>query len=173
MKQSAEYWIRRLHLKKHPEGGYYRESYRSTEFLKASTLPRRYPEKRSFSTAIYFLLKGQDVSRFHRLMSDELWHFHTGSSLTIHIISPKGKYSTIKLGADAEKQQVFQCVIEKNQWFAATVDDTKGFSLVGCTVAPGFDFADFEMGEQNHLLHLCPSMKNLIARLTTRQQSGS
>lgn len=112
------------------------------------------------------MLNETDVSKFHRLKSDELWHFYTGSSLTIHIISPKGKYSSIKLGSDPEKQQIFQCVIKKNHWLGATIDNPKSFSLIGCTVAPGFDFADFEMAKREKLLRLCPGRRSIIEQLT-------
>jgi predicted cupin superfamily sugar epimerase len=112
------------------------------------------------------MLDARDVAKFHRLKSDETWHFYTGSSLTIHIINPKGKYSTARLGAEPGKQQVFQCVIKKNHWFGATVDNTKSFSLVGCTVAPGFDFADFEMAQKEKLFRLCPGRRSIIEQLT-------
>ena len=140
----AKYWIKKLKMAKHPEGGHYREVYRSEEMIPLKGLPARYTGQRAFATSIYFLLKGLEVSQFHRLKSDELWHFYTGSPLTIHIINPSGTYSTINLGPDIRKGQTFQCAIPRNHWFGATVDNTKSFSLVGCTVAPGFDFADFE-----------------------------
>jgi uncharacterized protein len=164
--KTAQYWIKKFGLKKHPEGGYFRETYRSDEMIANAGLPRRYKGKRAFSTSIYFMLKGRDVSKFHRLKSDELWHFYTGSPLTIHIISSKGKYSTVRLGSYPEKRQVFQCVIKKNHWFGATVDSTKNFSLVGCTVAPGFDFADFEIAKREKIVRLCPGRRSIIERLT-------
>ena len=165
MLQSAEYWIRKLVLKSHPEGGYYRETYRSDEQIN-SRLPKRLTGKRSFYTAIYFLLKGKHASTFHRIKSDEVWHFYAGSGLYIHIINPTGKYSEINLGPYPDKGQVFQCVIKRNHWFGATVKDEKGFTLVGCTVSPGFDFADFELADRNKLLRLCPREKSIIEKLT-------
>jgi len=165
---NAHSWIRKLKLKKHPEGGYYCELYRSAESIPGKALPRRYKGRRSFSTSIYFLLKGRDISRFHRLKSDETWHFHTGSSLTIHVISPKGKYSEIKLGCDPKKKQALQYTVSRNHWFGATVHNPKGFSLVGCTVSPGFDFADFELADQEELLARFPHLARIIRKLTTQ-----
>jgi predicted cupin superfamily sugar epimerase len=164
---TASYWIRKLGLKKHPEGGYYREVYRSDETIARAALPGRYSGKRAFSTSIYFLLDGTGVSTFHRLKSDELWHFYAGSSLTIHIISPKGKYSRIRLGPSRARQQVFQYTVKRNTWFGATVDNLKSYSLVGCTVAPGFDFADFQPATRKELLNLCPGKRTVINNLTT------
>jgi len=163
--KSAEYWIRKLGLKPHPEGGYYRETYRSDERI-ISGLPERFSGKRSFSTAIYFLLNRKNVSRFHKLKSDELWHFYAGSPLTIHIISPSGEYSEIELGPNPNKKQNFQCVIKRNHWFGAIVNNGKGFTLVGCTVAPGFDFSDFELASREELISLCPGRKAIIEKLT-------
>ena len=159
--RTATYWIRRLRLRKHPEGGYYREVYRAEEAIPARALPRRYGGRRAYSTAIYFLLRGRDVSRFHRLESDETWHFYLGSSLTIHIISPNGKYTTVKLGGSG-----FQRTIPRRHWFGATVDDPKGFALIGCTVAPGFEFADFELGTRAELWSLCRGARSIVGRLT-------
>jgi predicted cupin superfamily sugar epimerase len=164
--KTEQYLIGKLKLKKHPEGGHYRELYRSEEHIPSKGLPRRYSGKRAFSTSIYYLLCGKEVSRFHRLNSDELWHFYAGSPLTIHVISTKGKYSTIRLGACPDKGQVFQCTIKRNSWVGATVNNVKSFSLVGCTVAPGFDFADFETAEEEELVRLCPRRKIIIAKLT-------
>ena len=164
--KTAQYWIDKLRLKQHPEGGYYREVYRSDEAIAQSCLPARYSGKRSFSTSIYFLLSGKDVSKFHRLKSDELWHFHAGSTLIIHIISPGGRYSAIRLSGTTDKGQAFQCAIRRNHWFGATVNNTKSFALVGRTVAPGFDFDDFKMAEKQELLRLCPGRKRIINKLT-------
>ena len=163
---TARFWIRKLRLKKHTEGGYYREAYRSDETISGTALPRRYKGKRAFSTSIYFLLKGCEISRLHRLKSDEIWHFYAGSSLTIHVIDPKGKYSRITLGSDIGKKQSFQHLARRNCWFGATVDNPEGFSLVGCTVSPGFDFADFEMAEQNKLIAMFPRYDSIIGKLT-------
>jgi len=169
--KTAHYWIRKLKLKKHPEGGYYREMYRSNETIPSKSLPGRYSGKRAFSTSIYFLLCGNESSAFHRLKSDELWHFYAGGPLTIHIISPSGKYSTMKLGSNPDRAQTFQYVVKRNNWFGASIDSKQGFSLVGCTVAPGFDFTDFELADRKELLRLCHSRKSIIKKLTRPHQA--
>lgn len=165
---TPDYWIERLELDPHPEGGYFRETYRSEEDLSAENLPERYGSGRSLSTAIYFLLRGSQVSRFHRLKSDELWHFHAGSSVTIHLIDPDGSYSQLRLGSDPDRGERFQRVIPAGCWFGATVDDPDSYTLVGCTVAPGFDFADFEMGDRTTLSTQFPAYREVIERLTAK-----
>ncbi len=154
-----------LELKSHPEGGWYRENYRSDEEIPENGLPKRYGGKRSFGTAIYFMLEKSDFSAFHRVKSDEIWHYYAGSSVIIHQISSEGKYISVQLGSDIESGQQFQYTVPAGRWFAA---ETFGgaFSLVGCTVAPGFDFADFEMADRETLLKSYPEHSRLISRLT-------
>src|SRR4051794_15083881 len=108
--QTAEYWIKYLDLKAHPEGGFYRETYRSNEKISAAGLPARFPDERNFSTAIYFLLRSHDRSMFHRIKSDELWHFHAGGSLSIYVLSSNG-LTIHKLGADIAKGESLQIVV--------------------------------------------------------------
>jgi hypothetical protein len=169
---TARYWIRRLRLKKHPEGGWYRETYRSAESIPAGALPRRFKGKRSFSTAILFLLTGRDFSAFHRIRSDELWHFHAGSGVILHVLGRKPGYSRIRLGNRPERGESPQAVIPAGAWFAAEVEDPGGFALVGCTVAPGFDFADFEIANRRPLCERHPRQRRLIERLTRRPRNG-
>lgn len=163
---SAKYWIEKLKLKKHPEGGYHREVYRSEDLIREDALPERFKGSRAFSTSVYFLLKGNDISRLHRLKSDELWHFYQGSPLTIHVIGKNGEYSQINLGNNFEKGEVSQAVVPAGFWFGAEVSDAESFALVGCTVAPGFDFSDFELGKRRELLTLYPQHKAIIEKLT-------
>ena len=163
--KDADYWIEKLGLVKHPEGGYYREVYRSSEIIPLDALPARYNGERSFSTSIYFLLREKETSRLHRLKSDELWHFYTGSPLNIHVIDPDGNHLAIKLGSDFEKGESFQYTIEKGCWFGATVNDPSSYSLAGCTVAPGFEFDDFEIGQREELIRLYPEHKLVIEML--------
>jgi predicted cupin superfamily sugar epimerase len=170
--RTASYWIRKLGLVPHPEGGYFRETYRSGETINLAVLPKRYTGKRSFSTAILFLLEGRQVSRLHRLTSDEVWHFHAGSGLTIHVITTKGRYHSIKLGPGSGRDEVFQAVVKSGDWFGATVNDAKSYSLAGCTVAPGFDFADFEIADASKLSRKYPRYRKMIERLTTQGKSG-
>ncbi|KAA3657184.1 MAG: cupin domain-containing protein [Calditrichaeota bacterium] len=163
---TAEYWIKKLELTAHPEGGYFRETYRATEKIRQNALPDRFSGERNYSTAIYFLLEGNQKSLFHRIQADEMWHFYAGSALTIHMIANDGTYSTLKVGPHTGSGQHFQQLVPAGIWFGTTVDDSSSFSLVGCTVAPGFDFADFEFGKREQLIQLCPDKKSLIESLT-------
>jgi len=163
---TAEYWIQALRLRKHPEGGYYREVYRSSETISSASLPPRFGEERNLATSIYFLLPGHEVSRLHRLSSDEIWHFYTGSSLTLHVIDRAGEHRTVRLGPDARGGEVFQAVIENRSWFGARVNEQNAFSLIGCTVAPGFEFQDFEIGSRRELLREFPRHREIIEALT-------
>ena len=163
----ADYWIQKLNLTNHPEGGYFRETYRSAETLQSDALPERFGGLRSFSTAIYFLLKGNQVSNLHRIQSDELWHFYYGSALNIYIIDQQGKCDQVCLGADAGKGEVFQAVVKAGCWFGAKVTSIDSYSLVGCTVAPGFDFNDFEIGDREKLLAWYPEHASIIKMLSS------
>ena len=154
--------INKLNLKKHSEGGYFSEVYRAKEIIKKNSLPKRFIGNRNISTSIYFLLCDNEFSAFHKLKADEVWHFYSGSPLNIYIIQKNGKLKKIILG---EKYN-YQLVIEKEQWFAAEVSEDNSYSLVGCTVAPGFDFRDFTLGDRNKLIKLFPKHKKLIERLT-------
>lgn len=163
---TAEYWIETLNLQEHPEGGSFGEVYRSEETIAGNALPRRYRGDRCVATSIYFLLKGGEVSRFHRLQSDETWHFYAGSSLTLHLLDPESGYHALHLGAEFEHGCRFQHTIPHGVWFGATVDATDSFTLVGCTVAPGFDFADFELATRDALLKTFADAHSVIERLT-------
>lgn len=165
---NANYWIHKLDLLKHPEGGYYKEIYRSDEVIAKDVLPDRYTAERNVSTSIYFLLAKEQVSRFHKLKSDEIWHFYYGTSLTIHMIDEKGKYAEQKLGRNLDEGEVLQFVIPKHTWFAAEVNNKSSFSLIGCTVAPGFDFADFELAKREEMVKKFPALKKIIERFTKR-----
>lgn len=164
--KDATYWVRRLKLEPHPEGGYYRQTYRSDEIISQAALPEGFTGPRAASTAIYFLLEGENFSAFHRLRSDEIWHFYTGSPLVVHVIDSAGRSSPIPLGSDPEAGQVFQAVVRAGSWFASHVADWKGWALVGCTVAPGFDFEDFEIATQKKLVDEYPQHRELIRKLT-------
>ena len=166
MIKSAQYWIDKLNLIAHPEGGYYRETYRSELAIAREALPPQFTGPRLVSTAIYFLLEGENFSAFHRLQSDELWHFYSGCAITLDVIDPDGGHSEIKLGCDPDTGEVFQAAVKAGRWFASRVRDPKSFALAGCTVAPGFDFADFEFGKRAELVRLYPQHRNLIESLT-------
>jgi len=164
--EAATDLIKRLQLERHPEGGWYREVYRSPEQLPAVSLPERFNGPRSHATSIYFLLTSESCSRLHRIAADEQWHFYTGSPLTIHVITPDGEYHPMLLGPDHTRGQCFQAVVTHDNWFGATVEEAGAFALVGCSVAPGFEFADFELACRSELLLQYPQHAGLISRLT-------
>lgn len=155
--------IRELGLARHPEGGYFRETFR------AEALPFALPERgpRSASTAIYFLLEHPDFSAFHRVRSDEIWHFYAGSSLELHTLDPERGYELVMLGSSIERGERPQHVVRAGVLQAARLE-APGFALCGCTVAPGFDFADFELPPRAELASRFPPHRELIERLTRR-----
>ena len=143
-------------MKPHPEGGYYKEVFRSKEGISQKSLPDRFAGDRSFLTSIYFLLEKGLFSAFHRIQSDALWYFHKGDDLFVHVILPDGTYQCIELGKDKD----LQCAVPAGAWFAS---ETRGeFSLVSCAVAPGFDFEDFELANKNELISIYPQHQPLI-----------
>ena len=162
----ANLWIESLQLQQHPEGGWFREVYRSHESIHRQCLPSRFSGERAFSTAIYFLLNKSEFSAFHRIQQDELWHFYDGTSLTIHMIDLAGTYATTKLGKDLPSGEQPLAVVQAGYLFGATVTDPESFALVGCTVAPGFDFEDFEMPGRQQLLDQFPQHDQIIKKLT-------
>jgi uncharacterized protein len=165
--ETAQHWIDRLNLESHPEGGYYRETYRASLTLPHSALPGHGGD-RAASTAIYFLLAGDQFSAFHRIRSDELWHFYAGSTLIVHVITPQGEYQQLRLGSNAAHDEHFQAAVPAGCWFGSSLQDTVvgAYALVGCTVAPGFDFTDFEMAKRDELIAQYPQHRALIERLT-------
>jgi len=162
---NAEYFIKHLQLQPHPEGGYFKETYRSKDIISSNCLPADFNGDRSYSTAIYFLLQQGDFSAFHRIKSDECWHFYEGDTLLIHIIDEEGNYSCTKLGRKIHEGEVFQFIVPANCWFASEPAKETAFTLVGCTVAPGFDFADFEMADARTLINNYPQHHSIIERL--------
>ncbi|HMH05353.1 MAG TPA: cupin domain-containing protein [Terriglobales bacterium] len=166
MTKLANYWIDKLGLIAHPEGGYYRETYRSGLAIAREALPPQYTGPRLVSTAIYFLLEGKNFSAFHRLRSDELWHFYAGGSFVVHVIDEEGRYSEISVGSDPDAGERLQAVVKAGCWFASRTRNPESFALAGCTVAPGFDFEDFELGKRSELTRLYPQHRELIKELT-------
>jgi uncharacterized protein len=166
MLKDAQHWITKLDLTPHPEGGYFRQTYCADLMIAKETLPPNFTGPRSASTAIYFLLDGEDFSAFHRIRSDELWHFYAGNSLEIHVIDPAGAYSRLLLGNDPDAGENFQAVAKAGCWFASRAQNPNSFALVGCTVAPGFDFEDFELAKRSELRRLFPHHESLIEKLT-------
>ena len=174
-------------LSPHPEGGWYKQTYKSSELIPSNSLPDRFTGDRSFSTAIYFLLEQGNFSAFHRIKSDECWHFYAGDPLEVFLLNEKGELEIVTLGNDYEKGQLFQFVVPANCWFASrprpseALSDAKGsgrrpsaeegrvpnshFSFVGCTVAPGFEFADFELANANTLIADFSNHADIIRQL--------
>ena len=157
---SAQAIIDKLKLIPHPEGGFYNETYRSDY-----TIVNDRQENRHVCTAIYYLLKDKGKSLFHRIRSDELWFFHLGQALEIILIQNK-QLTTVILGNDIEKGELPQVRIPANTWFAARVKNQEGFSLVSCTVSPGFDFADFSLANREDLVQQFPHLKSVIEEFT-------
>ncbi len=166
MNKSAEKIISTLNLARHPEGGWYREIYRSSDVIPANGLPRGYGDARNVSTSIYYMLTGNEFSAFHRLKSDEIWHFYLGTPMKIWMIDENGNLSSIILGQNIEANECLQYVIKRNTWFAAGLMQTDSFALLGCTVAPGFDFSDFELGKRDELKNLFPAYEDIINNFT-------
>jgi predicted cupin superfamily sugar epimerase len=162
----ARAWIERLQLRRHPEGGYFRETYRAGERVAGGHLPTRFGGDRALSTAIYFLLEGEDFSALHGLKQDELWHFYAGSSLTIHVIDPKGNHGAMRLGNDVTAGEEPQADVPAGWLMGAVVNDPASYALVGCTAAPGFEFADFHLPSREELRARFPQHAELIGRLT-------
>lgn len=157
---TAHYFIEKLKMEKHIEGGYYKESVVSSE-----TITTEDRGDRKLWTSIYFLLETGDVSHFHRLKSDEVWYYHSGSPLTIYMISPEGELLVQQLGLDIEKGQLPQVVVPKNYIFGSAQNE-EGYALVGCMVAPGFDFSDFELFTREKLLSQYKQYEEIIIKLT-------
>ncbi|MCB9170104.1 MAG: cupin domain-containing protein [Flavobacteriales bacterium] len=158
--------ITTLDLQPHPEGGWFRETYRSDRVLSQACLGSGFGGDRNGCTDIYFLLTSANFSAFHRIRQDELWHFHQGDGLIVHMIAPDGTCFRLALGNDLANGQVPQGVVPAGHWFASEVAVEDGFALVSCTVAPGFDFADFELARRDALASAFPQHQELIRRMT-------
>lgn len=164
--KSFEDIIKQLDLKPHPEGGFFKETYRSIGEINEECLEAKYKGKRNFSTCIYFLLTSDKFSAFHRIKQDEIWHFYTGSPIGLHVISETGKYMKHLIGSDFEKGEVPQLIVPGGSWFAAEILNKDAFALVGCTVSPGFSFEDFELKKRKELLAMFPDLEKIITKLT-------
>jgi uncharacterized protein len=160
--------VQKLNLTPHPEGGSYRQTYKADLVLPKSALSPQFAGPRAAATAIYFLLEENNFSAFHRLRSDELWHFYHGAPVLVHVIAEDGQLSEILLGDNPEAGEAFQAVVKAGDWFASHVKDGESFALVGCAVAPGFDFDDFELANREELIRRFPRHGNLIERFTRK-----
>ena len=166
MKQDIKTIVENLNMAPHPEGGFYKETYRSTDTIPQGVLGDEFTGDRNYCTGIYFLLTSLNFSAFHRIKQDEMWHYYTGSSLYVHVIDPNGNYHRQTLGINFENGELPQYVVPAGSWFASSVKDEDSFSLVGCTVAPGFDFDDFELANRKSLIEIFPDHKELISQYT-------
>jgi predicted cupin superfamily sugar epimerase len=155
---NAKHWIEKLDLLPHPEGGHYKETYRCADTI---TTPSG---QRNISTAIYFLLEEKQKSHFHRIQSDELWFFHSGEALEILVLDETGLHA-ILLGNNPDKGEALQAVIPAGKWFGSRVKNQTGYALVSCTVAPGFDFNDFELAKANELSRNFPEHEIVIREM--------
>ena len=164
---SAEELIRHLGLVPHPkEGGFFRETYRAAESWSAPALPKRYQGPRSASTAIYYLLTPNTFSALHRLQTDEIFHFYLGDPIRMLQLDPDGQGRTIVLGSKVLEDQHLQVVVPNGIWQGSYLEPGGTFALVGCTVAPGFEFADYESGDRQALQSQYPAFADMIQRLT-------
>jgi uncharacterized protein len=161
MNEDAARIVRQLHLSPHPEGGFFRETFRSALVLEG--LP--HGGMRSASTAVYFLVPAGGFSAFHRVRSDEVWHHYDGDPIALHVIGADGSYSTRRLGHDLAAGEEPQAVVPASAWQAAELLGER-YALCGCTVAPGFDFADFELASRAELAARHPALASVIGRLT-------
>jgi len=165
MKTAAD-WVRMLNLAPHPEGGHFREIYRSAEQFPAGVFPGRFAGPRSVSTSVYFCLGPGERSHLHRIKADEIWHFYEGTVLHIHCLHDDGTDWVIRLGRNVASGETLQAIIPAGCWFGAEGPGPGDWALFGCTVAPGFDFADFELGRRDDLLARFPGRADAVRRLT-------
>ena len=162
---NAEYFISKLSLEPHIEGGYFKEVYRSSLEISSRVILASLNGKRNLSTTIYFLLKSGQFSKFHRLKSDEIWFYHFGSPMVVHTIDDKGEYKPFRLGLNFEKDEKPQVLISSGFIFGAEPANKNSFSLVSCMVSPGFDFRDFTLLKELELLDMYPGHANIIRKL--------
>ena len=164
---TADQIIALLNLKPHPkEGGYFRETYRSSETISEKTLPNRYKGMRSFATAIYYLLTPETFSAMHRLQSEEIFHFYLGDPVEMLQLWPDGSGKVLILGSDIVKRMQPQVIVPGGVWQGARLLKNGKFSLLGTTVSPGFEFADYESGQRDDLVKSYPQFREWIIALT-------
>jgi hypothetical protein len=158
--------VKTLNLVAHPEGGYFKEIYRSRDIIPQNALPEGFSGDRAIATAIYFLIEKNNFSALHKIKSDETWHFYYGDTLEVIEIDETGILRSTAIGNNLLQGETFQYTVKANTWFGSRVKSGGNFSLVGCTVAPGFDFNDFELGTKEMLLQLFPNHIKIISEMT-------
>jgi len=156
---TADEIIKLLDLQPHPEGGFYRETYRSNKKIPGLD--------RAYSTGIYYMLVPGAVSKLHALKHDEMFHFYLGNSVTWVLLHDNGRLEKVVLGSDISRGQQLQLLIKAGTWFGGYLNEGGQFGLMGTTVAPGFDFADFIFGQKEKLLKDFPTAEDEINRLTS------
>ena len=154
-------WIDHYKMAGHEEGGFFYQVLKSDQ-----TIQLEGQKPRVLYTSIYFLLTSNNPSRFHRLTADEVWYYHYGSPLTVHMITAEGDYQQVTLGTDVEQGQVLQAVVPKGTIFGSTVEDSDSYSLVSCMVSPSFEYDDFELFKRADLLNQYPGYADIIHCLT-------
>jgi uncharacterized protein len=160
--RTAAEWIERLALVRHPEGGWYRETYRAAERIDTAALPSRFAGPRTFSTAIYYLLAAGERSALHRIKSDEIWHHYAGDAVALWLLHASGDAHTVTLGGDGEPQ----AIVPAGVWYGARLAPGGAWALMGGTVTPGFEFADLELAQQSALVAAFPQHRAMIEALT-------
>lgn len=163
--KSPESYLRAFQMLSHPEGGYFKETWRAAGEIPAEALPPQFGGPRNFGTSILYMLIGKDVSKIHRLRADEVWYFHAGGPLRLHILEPSGDYRSVLLGPDPDMGHEFQTVVPAGSWFGAEVAERNSFSLVGCAMAPGFDFKDWELGNVDALCQQYPMHREWLRQI--------
>ncbi len=158
--------VNNLELSPHPEGGFYKEVYRSDGMISQESLGTNFSGSRNYCTSIYFLLTSDNFSAFHRIKQDEIWHHYKGVSLYVHVIDREGRYQKYSVGKHFDKGESPQLIVPAGSWFASSVKEQSGYSLVGCTVAPGFDFDDFELANRQELVDQFPEHNEVIKQYT-------
>jgi len=164
---TAEQIIKLLDLRPLPmEGGLYRETYRSREKIPSAALPDRYRADKSFCTAIYYLLAPGACSRLHRLPTDEIFHFHLGDAAEMLQLHPDGRSEIVPIGPDIAAGQRLQAVVPRGTGQGCLLKQGGRFALMSVTIAPGFDFADYEQADRKALIRQYPDRAEMIRKLT-------
>lgn len=171
--QDAQYWIMKLSLKEHPEGGFYREVYRSRESIEGIYLKYKRKGVRNLATSIYFLLKSGEKSLLHILKSDETWYYHYGNPIHLFCIDFHGNLKEVVIGPDIEKHEQPQYTIPEGTIFGGLVHGQKTFCLASCMVAPGFSFDDFQLLSREFMLEKYPKHKDIILKLTAESNHST
>ena len=166
-KNEADFFVNLFNLQPHPEGGYFSQTFKSNHSVKSTDIERYGNNSRCAGTSIYYLLNKTDFSAWHKLQSDEIWHYYKGCEVIIYLIDKQNNLKSYVLGDPSKNiNAVFQISISSDTWFAAELIDKDSYCLIGCTVNPGFEFIDFELGDSNLLIHEFPQHEVIITKLT-------